>query len=229
MNSSNKLSPMAGYYVRRLIQQHKELLLQTATNAMQPEGTVPEPEEILNRLITNPSERLQRINNLEILARAYQNLAEDGRHPEQLKAVEKQVLQLLGVSSFEGEKKTEQVAKPDTLIRKEYTIAKVVEILQALLKCGEMYLGPRISRTYFVVSCPASLQLNGFSFNEDGQLKVSRAMTEILQSQEIEDIKQWIKLYINRCSGIILGFDSLVNQEHLAYCSISRQEIQLAE
>jgi hypothetical protein len=221
---------MAGYYVRRLIQQHKELLLQTTANAALPEGTLPEAEEILNRLATDPSERLQRINNLEILARAYQNLVEDGRHPEQLKAVEKQVLQLLGVSSFEGDKKTDQAAAtPDALIRKEYTIAKVVEILQALLKCGEMYLGPKISRTYFVVSCPASLQLNGFSFKEDGQLKVSRAMTDLVQGQEIEDVKQWIKLYINRCSGIILGFDSLVNQEHLAYCSISRQEIQLAE
>lgn len=231
MNSSNKLSPMASYYVRRLIQQHKTWLLQTMENIVLPEEKLLEPEEILNDLIANPSERLQRLNNLEILARAYQSLAADGRHPEQLKEVEKQVLLTLGFSNLLGleEEKRPKIVDVQIPTHKEYLIATVIEISQDLLKSGEMYLGPKISRDYFVSSCPPLLRSKGFSFQDDGQLKVSRAVTDMLQDEEIEDFRQWIKLYINRCSSIIHGFEALVNPDHLAYCSISRQEIQLAQ
>jgi hypothetical protein len=232
MSSSNKLSPMASYYVRRLIQSHKDLL-HTMTDSAPPDLTLLEPEEILQRVVPNPSERLQRVNTLEILARAYQNLTTDGRHPEQLKQVERQIFQLLGFSDAErlgANQKPEVAAAPlQTAIRQEFTIAKSVEILEALLQCGERYLGPRISRDYFVGSCPESLQIKGFGFKENHQLKVSRAMTDTLQGQEAEDLKAWIQLYIDRCSGIIHGFDALVNQDHLTYCSISRQKIEYSE
>ncbi len=227
MSSSNKLSPMASYYVRRLIQSHKEALLQTTATHNFSEIILLEPEEIIKRLVADASEHFQRINNLEILARAYQNLASDGRHPQQLKEVEKQILRLLGIpdaASQAIQANTQHVAVPQ-----EFTVAKAVEILKGLLKCGEQYLGPKISRDYFISSCPPSLQQNGFSFQEDHQLKVSRSMTDILQGSELEDFKQWIKAYINRCSSIINGFDNLVNQDHLAYCSISSQDIQLAQ
>lgn len=223
---------MASYYVRRLLQSHKDLLSMT-TDSVSSDLTLLEPEEILHRVVANPSERFQRMNSLEILARAYQNLTSDGRHPEQLKQVERQVLQLLGFSDAEilgSRQKSEVTAAPlETIIPKEFTIAKSVEILEALLKCGELYLGPRISRDYFVESCPESLQLSGFGFKENYHLKVNRAMTEILQGQEIEDFKTWVKLYLSRCSSIIHGFDALVDQDHLAYCSIPRQEIGYSE
>jgi hypothetical protein len=232
MSSSNKLSPMASYYVRRLLQSHKNLP-HTITDSAASDLTLLEPEEILHRVVANPSERLQRVSSLEILARAYQNLTTDGRHPEQLKQVERQVLQLLGFSDAEtlgAKQASELTAAPlETAIRKEFTIAKSVEILQALLKSGERYLGPRIARDYFVGSCPESLQLKGFEFTEDHQLKVSRAMTDTLQGQEAEDLKAWIKLYLSRCSSIINGFDALVDQDHLAYCSITREKIEYSE
>ncbi|WP_404783911.1 hypothetical protein [Altericista sp. CCNU0014] len=232
MSLSNKLSPMASYYVRRLIQSSRELLLQTTADSALSQIITLEPEEILNRLVADSSEHFQRINNLEILARAYQNLSSEGKHPQQLQEVEKQIVRLLGFpdsASTALQDSPQRVAVSEGFVRREFTVAKVVEILKALLKCGEQYLGPRISKDYFVSSCPQSLQQNGFSFQEDFQLKVSRSMTDTLQESEVEDFKEWIKAYINRCSNIIHGFDNLVNQEHLAYCSISRQEIQLAQ
>lgn len=224
---------MAGYYVRRLLQSHKNLP-HIITDSAASDLTLLEPEEILHRVVTNPSERLQRISSLEILARAYQNLTSDGRHPEQLKQVERQVLQLLGFSDAEtlGSKQKSEVAAAaplETAIRTEFAIAKSIEILQALLKCGELYLGPRISRDYFVSSCPESLQLKGFEFTEDQQPNINRAMTDTLQGQEAEDFKAWIKLYLSRCSSIIHEFDALVDQDHLDYCSITRKKIEYSE
>lgn len=232
MSSSNKLSPMASYYVRRLIQSHKDLF-PTTTDSTASDLMLLEPEEILYRVVTNPSERLQRVNNLEILARAYQNLTSDGRHPEQLKQVERQILLLLGFSdsAISGTRQKSEVA-PTPLpaeVRNAITIAKSVEILQALLKSGELYLGPRISGDYFMSTCPESLRSRGFGFKENHQLQVSRPMTDILEGQEAEDFKTWIKLYIRRCSGIINGFDALVNPEHLAYCSIPREKVEYSE
>lgn len=197
------------------------------------EGMLLEPEEILNRLALNPSEQIQRLQNLEILARAYQSLTSDRRHPEQLTNVEQQILLLLGLSVTKGLlgtiEKTEFTTSRENVIHRDLTIARSVAILEALEKCASIYLGPKISRDYFIASCPASLQRNGFAFGEDRKLKVSRAMKDTLEGKEAEDFKTWIKLYINRCSTIIHGFDALVNQEHLAYCSITRQEIQLSQ
>jgi hypothetical protein len=223
---------MASYYVRRLIQSHKEVILQTTADPNFSEIIALEPEEIIKRLVADASEHFQRINNLEILARAYQNLASEGRHPQQLKEVEKQILNLLGISGAANlviPESSQPAAASDNFIPKEFTIAKALEILKALLKCGEQYLGPKISRDYFTSSCPSSLQQSGFSFQENSQLKVNRSMTDMLQGQELEDFKGWIKAYINRCSSIINGFDNLVNQEHLAYCSISSQDIEAAK
>jgi hypothetical protein len=223
---------MASYYVRRLIQSHKEVILQTTADPNFSDIIALEPEEIIKRLVADASEHFQRINNLEILARAYQNLSSEGRHPQQLKEVEKQILNLLGIPnavSLAIQANPQRVVAPETFIPKEVTIAKSIEILKGLLKSGEQYLGPKISKDYFVNSCPPSLLQSGFSLQEDAQLKVNRSMTDILQGQELEDFKGWIKAYINRCSSIINGFDNLVNQDHLAYCSISSQDIQSAK
>ncbi|HEY9825594.1 MAG TPA: hypothetical protein V6D19_09110, partial [Stenomitos sp.] len=65
MSSSPKLSPMAGYYVRRLMQLQKDSILQAASAASDElisESVSLEPEEILNQLQLTDSERLQRIN-----------------------------------------------------------------------------------------------------------------------------------------------------------------------
>jgi hypothetical protein len=228
MGLSNTLSPMAGYYVRRLLQSQKASLLKQMENASLPEAMLQEPEAILNHLVTNPAERSQRFNNLEILARAYQKLSADGQHPEQLTNVEKQIMMVLGFSNpstVDPALRSEMVSANDNENRKVLTIAKSIEIMEALLKCGERYLGPKIARDYCMVTCPESLKHNGFSFQEHHPFQVSRPLTDILLDKEADDFKTWVKLYIRQCSTIIGGFDALVNQQHLAYCSISHEDI----
>jgi hypothetical protein len=225
MGSSNKLSPMAGYYVRRLIQSQKASLLKQIEHASISEAMLQEPEVILNHLVTNSSERLQRLNNLEILARAYQQLVADGQHPEQLINVEKQIMMALGfadTAELGDIKNPEKTSSRANISQNALTIAKTIEIIEDLVKCGERYLGPKIARDYCMETCPESLKLNGFTFLENRQLRVNRPMTEIVQGSEAEDFKAWIRLYIRRCSTIIGGFGALVNQQHLAFCGISR-------
>jgi hypothetical protein len=227
MGSSNKLSPMAGYYVRRLIQSQKASLLKQMEHASISEAMLQEPEVILNHLVTNASERLQRLNNLEILARAYQQLVTDGQHPEQLINVEKQIMMALGfadTAELGAIQNPEKTSARANISQNALTIAKTIEIIEDLVKCGERYLGPKIARDYWMETCPESLKLNGFNFLEDRQLKINRPMTEIILGSEAEDFKAWIRLYIRRCSTIIGGFGALVDQQHLAFCGISSQE-----
>jgi hypothetical protein len=227
MGASNKLSPMAGYYVRRLIQAQKASLLEQMEYASISEAMFQEPEAILNHLITNPSERLQRLNNLEILARAYQQLVADGQHPEQLINVEKQIMMVLGFSeaaALGAAQNSVMKSSRANISQNTLTIAKTVEIIEDLLKCSERYLGPKIARDYCTDTFPESLKLNGFTFQDDRQLKANRPLTDILQESEAEDFKAWIRLYLRRCSTIIGGFGTLVNQQHLAFCGISNQE-----
>jgi hypothetical protein len=228
MGFSNTLSPMAGYYVRRLLQSQKASLLKQMENASLTEAMLQEPEAILNHLVTNPAERLQRLNNLEILARAYQKLVADGQHPEQLTNVEKQIMMVLGFSNpatLDTALKSDMVSANENEDRKALSIAKSIEIMEALVKCGERYLGPKIARDYCKVTCPESLKQNGFTFPENHQFQVSRPLTDVLLDKEADDFKTWVKHYIRQCSTIIGGFDALVNQQHLAYCSISPQDI----
>jgi hypothetical protein len=225
--ASNKLSPMAGYYVRRLIQSQKASLLKQMEYASISEAMLQEPEVILNHLIINPSERLQRLNNLEILARAYQQLVSDGQHPEQLGKLEKQITMTLGFSdaALGAAQSSERTSSSANIGQNSLTIAKTVEIMEDLVKCSEHYLGPKIAREYCMATCPEPLKLNGFTFQDDRQLKVTRPMTDILQGNEADDFKAWVKLYVRRCSTIIGGFGALANQQHLALCGISSQEI----
>jgi hypothetical protein len=228
MGSSNTLSPMAGYYVRRLLQSQKASLLKQIEHASLSEAMLQEPEAILNHLVTNPAERLQRFNTLEILARAYQKLVADGQHPEQLTNVEKQIMMALGFSNpvtLDPALKSDMVSANENENRKALTIAKSSEIMEDLVKCGERYLGPKIARGYCMVTCPESLKHNGFTFPENHPFQVSRPLTDVLLDKEADDFKTWVKLYIRQCSTIIGGFDELVNQQHLAYCSISHQDI----
>jgi hypothetical protein len=228
MGSSNTLSPMAGYYVRRLLQSQKTLLQAQMEQASLSEAMLQEPEAILKQLVTNPAERLQRFNNLEILARAYQQLVADGQHPEQLVNVEKQILTVLGFTEA-GLSGAAQNSEMPPLVSNQnqatLTIAKTIEIMEDLVKCGERYLGPKIARDYCIGTCPESLKLNGFTFENNLHLKVNRPLTDTLQGKEADDFKIWVKLYIRRCSSIIGGFDALVNPQHLALCTISRQEM----
>ena len=228
MSSSNTLSPMAGYYVRRLLQSQKASLSKQMEHASLSEAMLQEPELILNHLVKNLAERLQRLNNLEILARAYQKLFSDGQHPEQLMNVEKQILMVLGFSdpvTLGTALESDIVSATENKNQKALTISKSIEIMEALVKCGERYLGPKIARDYCMVTCPESLKHNGFTFQENHHFQVNRPLTDILLDKEADDFKAWVKHYIRQCSTIIGGFDALVDQQHLAYCSISHQDI----
>lgn len=223
MNVSNKLSPTASYYVRRLVQSQKTRIAQAMPESNGSDPTLLEPETLLNRLTLSPTERQQRISTLEVLARAYQVLTKDGRHPQQAHEIEGQILQILGIASDAApEPQSAEGSEPFDL--STLTVAKALEILQDCLKSGEQYLGPRIAREYFGMTYYPSLQEAGFALEEGYQVKVTRPATDTLDRDELEALKGWVQSYLNRCSSIIHGFEMLVSQNVLTQVSPSRHE-----
>ena len=228
MSASDRLSPMASYYVRRLVQSRRELIEQTIQDPAVLEATLLEPEALLSRLSLQPMEYLQRVNNLEIFARAYQNLSKENRYPEETKEIEKQILKTLGVDAA--------VVTPQVAIDKSTSDAtqlaeaaiqvdakQALEVLQSLMASGKGYLGPKITGEYLMLSRPAKAWLESFAMTSSHQLQWSGLPEAVLTDSEIEDLRIWIQAYLKKCSQIIHNFHETIDAEKLEILSRSPQ------
>jgi hypothetical protein len=226
MSSTSKLSPMASYCVRRLIQARKETIAKTGSDPLQSASTILlDPEEILKSLALGETAYFQRINNLEVLARAYQNLTTEGQHPEELKILELQILGLLNLSIVSSGNDT-QTAIPSSNSSSKIKMSDALEILKDLIQCGSTYLGPRISNDYFSNSRPDVAWLECFTIKGNNKLMIDGVVSDSLQGQELEDIQLWVKTYIKKCSLIISGFYTMVNPTHLKRLFIALDDVK---
>jgi hypothetical protein len=225
MSAPNRLSPMASYYVRRLVQSRKELLEQTLPDPTLLETALLEPEVFLNRLSLEALEYLQRVNNLEILARAYQNLSKDQRYPGETKEVEKQILAVLGLDKLLENAVGLNTLQPADTKLPDLVAKQALEILQELVASGTTYLGPKISSEYWILSRPSKEWLDAFTLSGNHQLMWSGSNDVVLSDQELEDLKTWVKTYIKKCSQIIHGFHEMIDVEKLKPFSIVEQDL----
>jgi hypothetical protein len=216
---------MAGYCVRRLIQARKETIAKTGSDPSQSASTILlEPEEILKSLALSEAAYFQRINNLEVLARAYQNLTTEGQHPEELKILELQILGLLNLSIVGSGNDTQTAISSSNLSKVKMSDA--LEILQDLIQFGSTYLGPKISNDYFTNSRPAVAWLECFIIKANNKLMLNGVASDSLQDRQLEDIQQWVKTYIKKCSLIINGFYTMVNPNHLKRLFIALNDVK---
>jgi hypothetical protein len=222
MSASTKLSTMAIYYVRRLVQSRKDLLEQTLQDPALVETSLLEPETLLDRLSLQDLERLQRVNNLEILARAYQNLAKDGRYPTELKEIERQILTTLGIQNLEDSAMANPLQNP---VQPEISTREALEALQGILTSSSNYLGPKIASEYWIASRPPKEWLESFILNTNHKLLWSGTYEEKVAGQKLEDLQIWVKTYIQKCSRIIHGFQDMLDTERLKSLSISMQDL----
>jgi hypothetical protein len=226
MSSTSKLSPMASYCVRRLIQARKETILKTASDPSQlATMMLLEPEEILKSLALNETVYFQRLNNLEILARAYQNLTTEGQHPEELKILELQILGLLNLPIVSDSDNLQSDLSSSSSPQK-IKMSEALEILQDLIKFGSTYLGPKIINDYFINARPAAAWLDCFIITGNNKLTLNGAVSDNLQGQQLEDIQLWVKTYIKKCSLIINGFYTMVNPTHLKRLFIGLNDVK---
>jgi hypothetical protein len=223
MSVSTRLSPMASYYVRRLVQSRKGLLEQVLQDTALLEAALLEPEMFLSRLSLEPLERLQRVNNLEIFARAYQNLSKDSRHPEETKEVEKQILASLGLDQLLDSSVVEVVLSAEA--PQALTAGLALEIMQSLLSSGSSYLGPKITGEYWALSRPSKEWLNAFVMNSTHHLLWSGSREAVFTEEEQVDLQIWVKTYIKKCSQIIHGFHEMIDLEKLKPLSIAVQDL----
>jgi hypothetical protein len=223
MSASTKLSPMAIYSVRRLVQSRKDLLEQTLLDPALVEASLAEPEVLLNRLPLQDLERLQRVNNLEILARAYQNLSKEGRHPTELKEIERQILTILGLN-VETSALPNPLQNPPKPVVQTLTAKEALDILQGVLTSSSNYLGPKITGEYWVSSRPSKEWLDSFVLNEKNKLQWNGSFEESVSGQKLEDLQDWVTTYIKKCSHIINGFQDMIGAERLQALAISIED-----
>jgi hypothetical protein len=217
---------MASYCVRRLIQARKETILKTASDPSQLASvTLLEPEEILKSLALSETAYFQRLNNLEVLARAYQNLTTEGQHPEELKILELQILGLLNLPIV-SDSNTPQSALSSSNSPQKIKMSEALEILQDLIQFGSTYLGPKITNDYFTNARPAAGWLECFVIKGNNKLTLNGAASDSLQGQQLEDIQLWVKTYIKKCSLIINGFYTMVNPNHLKRLFIGLNDVK---
>jgi hypothetical protein len=226
MSSTSKLSPMASYCVRRLIQARQETIAKTGSDPLQSINKILlDPEEILKSLALSEAAYFQRINNLEVLARAYQNLTTEGQHPEELKILELQILGLLNLSIV-GSSNDAQSAINSSSSPQKIKTSEALELLQDLIKFGSTYLGPKITNDYFTNARPTAGWLDCFIIKENNKLTLNGAVSDSIQGQQLEDIQLWVKTYIKKCSLIINGFYTMVNPNHLKRLFIALNDVK---
>jgi hypothetical protein len=227
MSSSTKLSPMASYYVRRLLQLQKDAVKRSGADAALLADLQLDPEELIERLALSSTERSQQVNSLEILARAYQSLVTDGTHANEANEIGKQILSTLGLNNLSLSVSVSADGQP--ALRKDLTVGQGLEILQSILGNGEKYLGPRIAKENLVAARPTNLPPDDFVLNEGERLRVSRPGTTILSPEEFEALRSWVKAYNHKCSEIVHSFYKFFDRKVLDDLALSPQDFRRAD
>lgn len=212
---STRLSPMASYYVRRLVQSHKDLLVQEIQDPVLLETILLEPETLLTRQALQDLEYQQRISTLEVLARAYQSFSKDGLHQGESRELEQQIFVALGLPSLAA--KTPEVASTDGDVAIALSVQEVLASLQSLLQTASSYLGPKIASEYWAASQPEIEWLKSFRLEDKYQLAWYGAQDEKISGQALEDLKLWVKAFLGRCSLIISSFENMLNKDKVKH------------
>ncbi|MGB8700304.1 MAG: hypothetical protein WCD18_12885 [Thermosynechococcaceae cyanobacterium] len=214
MNPPAKLSPMTSYCIRRLVQTNQDQFLQQGIVLSEKE--LAEPEEILNKFGLGATDRVQRIQNLEILVRAYQSLSNSGKYPTELKTTEQQIFATLGLSNIDLgvilDLNSQALEITSSYIKKTIKASEAFEVIQSLLSTASKYLGPKIASEYLISTRPPNEVLLRFEMQENHKLTMNHNNDEILLESDLESIRSWIKDYIKKCSEIVNNFHDLVDK-----------------
>lgn len=220
MAVSFKLSPMSGYYLRRLVQAHKEMLLKSGDPEFAAAMVQLDPEGMLSRVGLTEAEIAQRVKELEVLTRAHQSLANSGTYPQEMKDLELQIFTLLGWAIARETAPAASVPQAVAL-----TGTDALNILQDLLKTSAGYLGGKISGDYLRGACPVEDWSNQLTIQKGNVLELNCLTDQILNDSELASLKTWVVQFIQRCSTIIGGFHDIANQDDFKALSIDPSEI----
>ena len=221
MAVSFKLSPMSGYYLRRLVQAHKEMLLKSGEPEFAAAMVQLDPEGMLSHVGLSEGEIALRVKELEVLTRAHQSLANSGTYPQEMKDLELQIFTLLGWTISQDTATEASAQKTVTL-----TGVEALNILQDLVKTSASYLGGKISGDYLKAACPVAEWANQLVIQKGNVLELSSLTDQTLSDAELANVKTWVIQFIQRCSTIIGGFYEIANQDDFKALSIDPGEIE---
>jgi hypothetical protein len=220
MAVSFKLSPMSSYYLRRLVQAQKTMLLQCDNPAVKTAIEQSDPEGMLRQLGLSDGEISQRVNELEVLTRAHQSLANEKRYPEEMQKLELQIFGVLGWSPSQ-----ESIANAAVIAQAPLTGGDAVRILQDLLKISAGYLG-RIAGDYLKATCPVEAWGNQLTLEKGNVLELTCFQPHELEPAEIENLRTWVIQFLKRCSTIIGGFHEIANNDDFRALSIEISDLE---
>jgi hypothetical protein len=222
MAVSFKLSPMSSYYLRRLVQAHKDMLLSSGDAEFTAAMIQLDPEGMLSRVGLSEGEIAQRVKELEVLTRAHQSLSSSGTYPQELKDVETQIFTQLGWNISQAVASSETGASEAVAL----TGVDALTILQDLFKTSAAYLGGKISGDYLKGSCPVEDWVNQLTIQKGNVLELSSLADQTLNDSELASMKTWVIQFIQKCSTIIGGFHEIANQDDFKALRIDPAEIE---
>jgi hypothetical protein len=221
MAVSFKLSPMSSYYLRRLVQAQKDMLLKSGDPEFAATMVQLDPEGMLSRVGLAEGEIALRVKELEVLTRAHQSLSSSGTYIQEMKDLELQIFTLLGWNVSQNA--TTEVGAPQTVTLNG---TEALNILQDLLKTSASYLGGKISGDYLRAVCPVEAWANQLIIQKGNVLELNILTEQTLSDVELANVKAWVIQFVQRCSTIIGGFHEIANQDDFKALSIDPAEIE---
>ncbi len=117
---------------------------------------------------------------------------------------------------------TQPVAQPSAAaspIPIDITLGDLLTALNTLSQVTTQYLGIHVIVNYWKSTRPSHEWLKQFQIERSGQFSLTHSTSQSLQnlvsSQELLWIQEWVTAFVNRCSQVIRDFPSLINQKVL--------------
>lgn len=225
MTLSSQLSPMTGYYLRKLHEHRYERASLSSQNASCSVAAQRDYNEVLRSLYNNNDQLAITIQKLEAFVEIHQKLVSDrNAQAEQIEAIEDQIFTLLGEPSVSSKSSPILLMESDSSSSMEsqevdqvtITVGEFIEILSYLRESAKSYLGATVTTNYLNASRPDREWLNQIQIDQSKSISCPTSLTLELTSTQVQESKQWVVDFIRSCSQIIVSFPQFLNRKKLS-------------
>lgn len=224
MNLSSQLSPMTGYYLRKLHENRLERASMSSQNASCSVVAQRDYNEILRGLYNNNDQLAITIQRLEAFVEIHKKFVSDrNTQAEQIEAIEDQIFTLLGEPSISSKNSQTLLTESDSLSSTEsrendqvtITVGEFIEILVYLRESAKSYLGTTVATNYLNASRPDREWLNQIQINQSKPISCPTSLTLELTATQVQESKQWVVDFTRSCSQIIVSFPQFIDRKKL--------------
>jgi hypothetical protein len=193
MTGLTRLSPMTSYYLRKLLGERQETLIN-------PQGDQINIETIIGQIGQSQSAGAGALRALDGLVQLHQTLATSYAAPEsQLVELERQIFSALGLQAVI---KSNSVHEGISLSQK-LSVGDCITILQKVRQGLVNYIGTTIVSNYLLESRPEGEWWEQFTIDRKQGVIYTGNSAEQLTPEQQQRFDQWVNLFTQRCAEII--------------------------